>query len=72
MPQRHRDPDDRDHRPADPVIACRFSSFGELADQFTLLLGHPQHVLGPDGYGSRPGRRRGFGSGQHADVGAPG
>ena len=54
-------PDDGDDLTAEPVVARRFGGFGELADQFALLLGQPQHMLGTDGDGCRPGRRRGFG-----------
>ncbi len=56
--------------PRNPSSRHRFGGFGKFADQFMFLRGQAQHVLGADRNGGRPGGRRGFGGGQHADVSA--
>ncbi len=60
--------DDGHDLAANPVVARRFGRFGEPTNQFTLLVGQPKHVLGPDRDRGRPGCRRGFGTGHHGDV----
>ncbi len=48
--------------------ACRFNASASSRTSSPSCSGH-HSALGPRRYGSRPGRRRGFGSSQHAGIG---